>query len=140
MVVALNATPSGNGRTFRFSRQFRLKSPQAIRQVMQDSGSSRKRYDWFRVVCAAGTTGDSPRFAFVVSRDAGPAVVRNRIKRRFREAVRLQRESWPINSARVIFRVNEGTVAETPFENIATQVRLALNFSKQSTTQRPPLV
>jgi ribonuclease P protein component len=140
MVVALNATPSFDGKPFRFTRQFRLKSPLAIRQAMQDGQSVRKRYHGFRVVCAAAALGSVsriPQFAFVVSRDAGPAVTRNRIKRRLREAVRIQRDSWPTAPSRVIFRVNESTVATAPFLDLLAEVDSALQFSKRSVIARP---
>ncbi len=139
MVVALNATPSFDGKPFRFTRQFRLKSPLAIRQAMQDGQSVRKRYDGFRVVCAVPPSSKQshmPQFAFVVSRDAGPAVLRNRIKRRLREAVRIQRDAWPIGPARVIFRVNESTVAAAPFLELLAKVDSALQFSKRSLMAR----
>jgi ribonuclease P protein component len=138
-MVALNATSSLDGKPFRFSRQFRLKSPLAIRQAMQDGQSVRKRYDGFRVVCAVAASGSqpqTPQFAFVVSRDAGPAVTRNRIKRRLREAVRIQRDSWPTAPSRVIFRVNESTVATAPFLDLLVEVDSALQFSKKSVRMR----
>jgi ribonuclease P protein component len=139
MVVALNATPYFDGRPFRFSRQFRLKSPLAIRQVLQDGASTRKRFEGFRVICAvapADARSHLPQFAFVVSRDAGPAVARNRIKRRLREAVRLGRYAWPTTSSRVIFRVNDPQVAYVPFNELKVQVAEALSFSKQAVTSR----
>lgn len=129
MVVPLNATPSSNGRPFRFSRQFRLKSPLAIRQILQDGASARRRFDAFRVIVGGPSSRGASHFAFVVSRDAGSAVERNRVKRRLREAVRLQRDSWPTSPTPVVFRVNSGELARTPFERLKSEVRQALEFA-----------
>ena len=138
MVVRLNAAPSSHVRPFRFSRQSRLKSPRTIRQIMQDGASLRRRFGAFRLVCLLRPDVDereSPRFAFVVSRSAGPAVVRNRIKRRLREAVRLQRLDWPKQTAEVIIRVNEGQAADLPFGELKAQIHEALSFINESHTR-----
>ena len=132
MVVPLSATPLSNGRPFRFSRQFRLKSPLAIRQILQDGASARRRFDAFRVIAAEPSSRGVSCFAFVVSRDAGSAVERNRIKRRLREAVRLQRDFWPTAPTPVIFRVNSGKAARMPFEELKSDVRQALAFASHS--------
>lgn len=129
MVVPLNVTPFGNGRPFRFTRQFRLKSPVVIRRILQGDPSMRRRWDSFGVVWAESACPGpllQPRFAFVVSRHAGPAVTRNRIKRRLREAVRLQRNDWPSGSTDVIIRVHEPGVDGLSFEDLQTQIRSAL--------------
>jgi len=44
----------------------------------------------FAAFCLRGAVADPPRIGFTVPRALGKAVVRNRIKRRLREAVRLQ--------------------------------------------------
>lgn len=136
MVVPLNATPSSNGRPFRFSRQFRLKSPLAIRQILQDGASARRRFDALRVVAGEPSSRGVSHFAFVVSRDAGSAVLRNRIKRRLREAVRLQRDAWPKSPTPVILRVNSGKTARMPFERLKSEVRQALEFADSQTGDR----
>jgi ribonuclease P protein component len=115
-----------------FPLHCRLKSPLAIRAILQNSDSGRRRYDAFRVVWSVHAPdrrlqrlADAPRFAFVVSRRAGPAHVRNRIKRRLRESVRLQRDIWP-GAAAVVFATDSGLAARLPFTSLFDQVRESL--------------
>ncbi len=129
MVVPLNASTPNSGRPFRFTRQFRLKSPLVIRQILRDGQAARRRFSAFRVISGRRTSGNLPSFAFVVSRDAGPAVTRNRIKRRLREAVRLQRAFWPTHPVGVVFRVNNDDAASMEFEVLKDDVRQALKFA-----------
>jgi len=42
--------------------------------------------------------GDGPRFGFTLPRAVGKSVVRNRIRRRLRELVRLSRQRFPADS------------------------------------------
>jgi ribonuclease P protein component len=50
---------------------------------------------YFTAVCLEITGAEGPRIGFTVPRAAGEAVVRNRLKRRLREAVRRQLHQLP---------------------------------------------
>ncbi|MEW5701610.1 MAG: ribonuclease P protein component [Candidatus Zixiibacteriota bacterium] len=115
-----------------FPSYCRLKSPLVIRAVLHSPESRRKRFGAFRVVGSMAARdrrpahlAGMPRFAFVVSRRAGPAHVRNRIRRRLRESVRTQRELWPAAMA-VIYITDSGEAARVSFASLREQVRESL--------------
>lgn len=68
-----------------------------------------------------GTT----RLAFVVSKRLGKAHARNRIKRRLREAARLNRTCWP-DDADIVFRATGPEIATLPFTKLAHDVQTSL--------------
>ena len=119
--------------TLRFPRRHRLKSPLTIRTITRFG--RRLSGDGFMVYWSAkpdgpGTRQDAtgPRMAFVVSRHCGPAHRRNRIKRRLRESVRLNRSVWPhvSNNPDIVFRATGPEVARMEFESLNRCVRNAL--------------
>ena len=74
----------------RFPKRVRLLRSQDFRRVY-DQGI-RYSNSLFAAFCLRGEKADGPRVGLTVPRAFGKAVVRNRIRRRFREAVRLHLE------------------------------------------------
>lgn len=74
------------------------------------------------------------RFAVVVSRKLGPAVVRNRIKRLLREVFRLNRKNW-VNGIDIIVSPRDSEklsnlhAAQEALESISGQTALLKNLS-----------
>jgi ribonuclease P protein component len=117
-----------------FPRSTRLKSPSQIRRICRQ-GRRRvgKRYTihWQYRNLQSGNTAAGPdvagvaRLAFVVSKRLGKAQVRNRIKRRLREAARLNRSCWPAGTD-IVFRATEPDIATVPFTALLAEVKASL--------------
>jgi ribonuclease P protein component len=72
---------------------------------MAGKESRRSQGRWCEIVSAKSTKGPGPAtagFGIMVSRKAGNAVRRNRIKRVIREFLRTHKELWPENKMVVI--------------------------------------
>jgi ribonuclease P protein component len=64
--------------------------------------------------------GDAPRFGFTTPRALGKAVIRNRIRRRLREAVRLEHHLFPSSSS-IVFNPRK-LALDVPFETLRLEV------------------
>ena len=115
------------GQSLSFPRRCRLKSPLTIRDL-SGRPTGRQRWDAFRLAWRNAGNAESdhlPRFAFVVSRQAGGAVRRNRTKRRLREAVRRNRALWP-RGVDIVLRANGDRAARGTFAQLFDTVGRAL--------------
>ena len=113
---------------FRFPRSSRLKSPIVIRRVFRNGSLIRGRVFSVHWSTNSGETRPCPsgtRLAFVTSKRLGKAHTRNRIKRRLREAVRLNREYWPADTD-VVLRANDNRIATMEFSALHRDIQDSL--------------
>ena len=75
-------------------------------------------------------TGNGPRIGFTTPKGLGKAVVRNRLKRRMREAIGRQIGEAPDHWS-IVFNPRRN-VAEAPFEDLCREVGRILERCKQS--------
>ena len=92
------------------------------------------------VLCALPNNLELSRFGFAVSRRIGKAVVRNRVRRRMREAVRLRRASIAVGWDLVF--IARSTIAQTTFteisraiENLLRRAKLCKPLNSENTSQ-----
>ncbi len=110
----------------RFPRSLRLKSPWAIRQIFRE-GVRRKGHGY----AIYGIRSDQPgRLGVVVSNRFGRGVKRNRLRRRLREAARLNQAHWPDHMDLVV-RATDRSPAVMDFSELVND--LARTFDKLTT-------
>jgi ribonuclease P protein component len=116
-------------RKYPFPKSGRILKTAEFRQVYDQGFRFTTRL--FTAFCRADMNRDGaigPRFGFTVPRALGPAVRRNRIKRRMREAIRMVRGSFApqwdivINPRRSVF--------DAPFSALEAEVRELVNRCK----------
>ncbi len=85
---------------------------------------------YFNAFCLRSPESGLPaRFGFTVPRAIGKAVVRNRLKRRMREAVRTHLLSLPPQCS-IVFNPRR-TVLEAPFEDLCREIGRILARCKE---------
>jgi ribonuclease P protein component len=95
-----------------------LKSSE-FRQIYQTGVRMSSRY--FAAFCLRSVKTELPtRFGFTVPRAIGKAVIRNRVKRRIREAVRRHLQNLPARCS-IVFNPRRN-VLEAPFEEICREI------------------
>ena len=86
-----------------FPRWARLRGRSNFLAVMGGRDSRRARGRWCEIVSANNVKEPGAQFGIAISRKAGNAVRRNRIKRLIREFLRTHKDIWPQNKMVVIW-------------------------------------
>ncbi len=101
-----------------FPKSVRLLSPRLFRQTYDEG--VRHSCPYYAVFHRDRGDGEPARFGFTTPRALGKAVVRNRIRRRLRECVRLRRERFP-NGFDIVFNPRK-SVLDAPWEELGRNV------------------
>ncbi len=99
-------------------RAYRLRRPSQFQRVRRDGRTLSHR---LLVLNVAANRRRQTRCGFVVGKHIGSAVVRNRAKRRVREAVRLAFDHI-VDSVDIVFVVRSAEVADMPFHALQAAV------------------
>ena len=92
-------------------------------------------------LCASGVasrrrTGRPPRFGFTVTKKIGNAVVRNRIRRRLREVVRLSAGEVAAKRARTMCLIGRRAALSLPFDRLVDDLRSGMAALSQNESRR----
>lgn len=118
----------------RFPRSHRLSGSKAFAAVF--ASRTRKTVGPLTVY---GRTNGLPhaRLGLSVSRKVGPAVTRNRIKRRLREAYRLSQHDWPVGYDWVVVVRRHDALSLMDYRRLMGQAVASLDRRLSDTRERP---
>lgn len=125
---------SQKDRPFSFPDRYRLKSSEEFAHVFQ---RKRSASDEWLIVYACENGLELTRVGLSVSRKVGNAVMRNKIKRLYREAFRLSRPKLPVGLDLVLIPRKRGEVPtlECLLESLPELVRLVFRKLKKASPQ-----
>ena len=111
---------SSNNRAF--PKSSRILNPRDFRKVYDEGTrmTSPSFAAFLLRATPAGSSGEGPHFGFTTPRALGKAVVRNRVRRRMREAVRLEQHLFAPGWS-VVFNPRR-VLADVPFESLRKEV------------------
>jgi ribonuclease P protein component len=92
----------------------------------------------FLMECRERDGAGGPRFGYTVTKKLGSAVVRNRIRRRLREAVRLAVPAEPARAVDCVL-VARHAALDLPFDTLVADVRTAFDTVGRSPGRRSQL-
>lgn len=113
-----------------FSREWRLRRRAEYLRVQ---GRAKRWRGKFLLILSVTGTGPRPRAGFVVSRKVGNAVVRNRVRRRIREATRRVVRQWPLLDVVI---VATPAAANASFQDIWSDIERWMTIVQES--RNPP--
>ncbi|HFB99121.1 MAG TPA: ribonuclease P protein component [Bryobacterales bacterium] len=129
--VTQNCKPSAANPDYSFPKQFRLLRSGDFRRVYRDG--MRVSGPLFLAFCCRRAEDGPPRAGITVPRSLGKAVIRNRIKRRMREAIRHEIRAlapgWD-----VVFNPR-AAVLTAPFERLRREVRRVFERCNASSSE-----
>ena len=117
-------------------RQSRIRRPQEFRLVTRTGRRAGGRTLSAHLVVVPG--GEPAKVGFVVSRAVGPAVVRNRVKRRLRELMRTRLASLP-GGCMVVVRVHPAAAAASQAD-LAADLDPALRRLLRGRAETPVMI
>ena len=121
-------------RRFAFTSRMRLHRPSQFRTVL--AGGMRKAVGPLNVYALPNDLGQ-PRLGLAVSRKVGRAIVRNRIKRRMREAFRLMQHDLPRGYDLVISARPHKVLTLAEYQHLLSKAVRALHHSWAENTNQP---
>jgi len=126
--------PAGSGLPANhFRPHHRLRKPSEFRNVFNNG---RKIITPTLILHALAPNQEASRLGMAVSRKVGKAVTRNRVRRRIREAFRLQHDHLPGSFDLVVYP-RRGVLDKTFDDYLASYEILARVLRKQATRRRP---